>query len=84
LAVTSKRRGATNRKAAEKRARALAATLRQLRRAGVVSLRDIAATLNERKIKTVYGGRWHATTVARLLQRLRPPEEHGRAARKRL
>jgi hypothetical protein len=84
LAATRERRGATNRKAADERAKALASTVQGLRKAGIVSLNGIAAALNKRKVKTVYGARWHATTVARLLRRLVPVEKHSKATRKRL
>ena len=36
-------------------------------RAGGVSLRQIAAELNARGIKTARGGKWHATTVRNIL-----------------
>nr|BAF45205.1 putative resolvase [uncultured bacterium] len=36
-------------------------------RVGGASLRQIAAELNARGIKTSRGGRWHATTVRNLL-----------------
>ena len=84
MAATRERRGATNRKAADERAKVLASTVREVRKAGIVTLRGIAAALNERKVKTVYGARWHAGTVARLLERLVPVEKHSKASRKRL
>jgi hypothetical protein len=82
LAVTHEHRGATNRKAADERAKALASTVRELRKAGIVSLKNIADALNKRKVKTVYGARWHSTTVARLLGRL--GSKHGKAIRRKL
>jgi hypothetical protein len=36
-------------------------------RAGGASLRQIAAELNAREIKTERGGKWHATTVRNIL-----------------
>nr|WP_291833402.1 recombinase family protein [Limimaricola sp.] len=36
-------------------------------RAGAASLRQIAAELNTRGIKTARGGKWHATTVRNVL-----------------
>ena len=36
-------------------------------RAGGASLRQIAAELNARGIKTARGGKWHATTVRNIL-----------------
>jgi hypothetical protein len=66
-------------RAAEVRARALAPTIRKLRRAGIVSSRAIARELNEREIPTVRDRKWHKSTVKRLLRRLekveaRPPK----------
>ena len=84
LAASRERRGSTNRKAADERAKALASTVRELRRAGIVSLKDLADALNKRKVKTVYGARWHPTTVARLLGRLASSKEHGKVVRRRL
>jgi recombinase len=83
LAVTREHRGATNRKAADERAKALASLVREFRKAGIVSLKNIADALNKRKVKTVYGARWHPTTVARLLERLGSPK-HGKAIRRKL
>src|SRR4051812_5435334 len=57
----------TQRAAAEQRAHTLVETIREIGLAG--SLRDIAAALNERDVPTYGGGRWHLTTVGRLLQR---------------
>ena len=82
MALTREHRGATNRKAADERAKALASTLRELRKAGIVSLNKIADALNKRKVKTVYGARWHPGTVGRLLERLGSPK-HGKAIRRR-
>ena len=84
MTVTREPRGATNRKAADERAKALASIVRELRKAGIVSFQDIADALNKRKVKTVYGARWHRTTVMRLLGRLAPPKGHGKAVRRRL
>jgi DNA invertase Pin-like site-specific DNA recombinase len=56
---------------ANERAADLKAVIRDLKRAGVVSLRAIADALNERLIPTARGhGRWAATQVARVLERL--------------
>jgi hypothetical protein len=49
---------------ADKRAAKLAPVLKELRTAGVTSLRGIAAALNERGIPTATGyGRWHHVQV---------------------
>ena len=59
-----------NKQAADSRANALASTLRELRAAGFISRRSLAAELNRRGTPTAQGGRWHYTTVVRMLQRL--------------
>ena len=62
--------GLSNKKAADARAKALASTIRELRKAGFVAIKAIAHELNERKIPSPLGGKWHKTGVGRLLQRL--------------
>lgn len=59
-----------NKAAAAERARKLEPILADLRAAGA-SARQIAAELARRGIETPRGGRWHPTTVGRLLGRLR-------------
>jgi hypothetical protein len=59
-----------NKKAADARAKALASTIHQLRKAGFVANNAIAHELNERRVPTARGGKWHKTTVTRLLERL--------------
>jgi DNA invertase Pin-like site-specific DNA recombinase len=59
-----------NRAAAVERALGLAETVRALQAEGK-GVREIAAALNERGTPTPRGGRWHATSVHRLLQRLK-------------
>ena len=59
-----------NKLAADCRANALASTLRELRAAGFNSRRSLAGELNRRGIPTAQGGRWHYTTVVRMLSRL--------------
>ena len=59
-----------SRRAADSRARALAASLRKLIAAGFVSKLALAKELNRRKVPTTHGGKWHRTTVARVLARL--------------
>jgi Recombinase len=59
-----------NKQAADSRANALASTLRELRAAGFNSRRSLARELNRRGIPTAQGGRWHYTTVVRMLSRL--------------
>ena len=59
-----------NKRAADSRARALVSTIRELWAAGFVSRRALAEELNRRAIPTARGGRWHYTTVVRMLTRL--------------
>jgi DNA invertase Pin-like site-specific DNA recombinase len=55
---------------AMRRADGLAAKVAEIRAAGAISHSAIASALNERQIMTPRGGRWHATSVRRLLARL--------------
>jgi len=59
-----------NKRAADSRANALVPTIRELRAAGFISRRALADELNRRGIPTTRGGRWHYTTVVRMLRRL--------------
>jgi DNA invertase Pin-like site-specific DNA recombinase len=43
--------------------------IREMQRAGMNTLRDIAAALNARGVPTARGGQWHATTVRNVLAR---------------
>jgi DNA invertase Pin-like site-specific DNA recombinase len=43
--------------------------IREVRRAGVISLRDIADALNARGITTPRGGQWYASSVRNVLER---------------
>jgi hypothetical protein len=70
--------GLANKRAADARARALAPTIRDLRTAGFVSLKAIARGLNEREIPTARGGKWHRTSISRLLHRLKRLEASSR------
>jgi hypothetical protein len=50
----------------------LAPTIQEIKAAGIVSLKAIAAELNRRRVPTFGGGkRWYITSVVRLLARLR-------------
>jgi hypothetical protein len=62
--------GLANKQAADARAKALASTIRALQLKGLVSFESIARELNEREIPTARGGKWHPTSVSRLLHRL--------------
>jgi DNA invertase Pin-like site-specific DNA recombinase len=64
------RAGEARVKKAHHGALSLLPVLHQIRNAGVVSLGGIAEELNRRGLKAPRGGRWHAASVARLLDRL--------------
>ena len=59
-----------NKRAANSRASALVPTIRELRAAGFISRRALADELNRRRTPTARGGRWHYTTVVRVLMYL--------------
>jgi Recombinase len=64
------RGGGAGKRAADSRARALLPTVRKLKAKGFISQRALADELNRMGIPAPQGGRWHPTTVARLLTRL--------------
>lgn len=64
------------RNAGDMRAKALAPTIHALQATGFVSQRAIANELNMRRIPGVRGGKWHRTSVARLLARLKREDTH--------
>jgi DNA invertase Pin-like site-specific DNA recombinase len=43
--------------------------IREVRKSGATTLRDIAAALNARGVHTARGGQWHATSVKNVLER---------------
>lgn len=51
-------------------AESLRATVEEIRESGITSFAGIARTLNAQKIRTARGGKWHPTSVKRLLERL--------------
>ena len=55
---------------ADRYAADLAPIIADLRGAGVASLPALAAALNDRRIQTPRGGRWHPSSVRNLLVRL--------------
>jgi hypothetical protein len=59
-----------NKRPADARAEVSGPTIRKLRKAGFASVQAIARELNKRGIPTPQGGKWHLTTVSRLLERL--------------
>jgi hypothetical protein len=63
--------GATaNQLAANSHAAALALTIRGLRAAGFISQQALRDELNRRGIPAAHGGKWHRTSIARVLIRL--------------
>jgi hypothetical protein len=62
--------GLASKRVADVRAEAFGPTIRKLRKAGFFSIKAIARELNEREIPTARGGKWHVTSVSRLLHRL--------------
>ena len=69
LAEAQTQGSATNRNAADAFAGNVLPVIRQLRAAGVIMTRAIAAALNARGIRTARGGDWHHSTVRNLLAR---------------
>ena len=59
-----------NKRNADAFAHALASTIREIWAAGYISRRDLADELNQRRIRTARRGRWHYTSVVRILKRL--------------
>jgi DNA invertase Pin-like site-specific DNA recombinase len=70
LGKTGRLRAKENKAAASAQAKALLPLVRELRAAGVTSVRAIAAELNRRAVPTAKGGEWHPTSVARVLARI--------------
>ena len=70
LGVTGKERARENRSAANAFARKLRPVIRGLAGEGITSVRKVTEALNERGVEAPRGGRWHATSVARLLARV--------------
>jgi DNA invertase Pin-like site-specific DNA recombinase len=60
---------AANEAAAEQRAANVLPIIRQIKRAGARTLREIADALNARGVQTARGGQWYATTVSNVLAR---------------
>jgi DNA invertase Pin-like site-specific DNA recombinase len=60
---------AANEAAAERHAATVLPIIREIRKAGARTLREIAAALNERGVQTARGGQWYATTVRNVLER---------------
>lgn len=65
---------------ADQFARNVAAIIREIRAAGVTTLRGIAAALTARGVKTARGGQWTPTAVSNVLHRVEPAATLGTAA----
>ena len=65
--------GAASRQASLVRAQTLAPLIQLIQSAGTVTPKAIAMELNARGIQASRGGKWHPTTVRRLLSRLQRP-----------
>ena len=72
LGWSSPERASEQREAAKKGAAVNNLPVIEQIRAGGASLRQIAAELNTRGIKTARGGEWHATTVRNIYSKLSP------------
>lgn len=69
--IASERGAAANRMQAQQFASNVLPIVDSVRAAGISSLAAIADALNARGIATARGGRWHAATVGRLIERAR-------------
>ena len=58
-----------NEAAADQHAANVLPIIRQIKRAGATTLREIADALNARGVQTARGGQWYATTVSNVLAR---------------
>ncbi|MGA8651821.1 MAG: recombinase family protein, partial [Xanthobacteraceae bacterium] len=58
-----------NEAAADQHADNVLPIIRQIKRAGAGTLREIAEALNARGVQTARGGQWYATTVSNVLAR---------------
>ena len=68
--LTSRHSNLALKRVTDVRAEAFGPTIRKLRKEGFVSIKAIARELNKQGILTPRGGKWHPTTVSRLLRRL--------------
>ena len=68
--MTGRQRAAENKVKAKAQAAALLPILRTLKKEGIASLRAITAAFNQRGVPSARDGKWHATSVARLLSRI--------------
>jgi DNA invertase Pin-like site-specific DNA recombinase len=71
-----------NAKKADKNAAKLAPVVAEIRAAGVTSVRGVCMALNDRKIPSPRGARWHVPAVFRLLKRIDGPRRARRSRRR--
>jgi len=69
LAVARKQAVKVLRDTADRHAANVLPVIREVRKAGATTLREIAAALNARGISTARGGQWHATSIKNVLAR---------------
>lgn len=62
--------GPENRKRADRSAKDLIVIIENLRKNGITTVREIADSLNNQRIATPHGKKWHSTSVHRLLKRI--------------
>jgi len=67
---TNRRSSSSSKETADARAVAIAPIIRRLSADGFISRRGLADELNRRGIPSPRGGRWHYTTIVRMLTRL--------------
>jgi hypothetical protein len=60
---------AANRANADRHAANVLPIIREVQKAGARSLREIAAALNARGVRTARDGEWHATSIKNVLER---------------
>ena len=69
MGANGKRLAEANKEAANNRAQDLAPVLDKIRAKGHETVKEITAELNRREIPAARGGKWHPTSVQRLLYR---------------
>ena len=70
LGVYGKTLARKNKEEAVRQARELNSVIEEIRDSGITGIQKIADEMNRRKIPTARGGKWHRTSVMRLLQRV--------------
>lgn len=57
--------------------------IKKMEQNGITSVRAITKTLNKRRIRTATGGKWHISTVHRVLQRIKDNENNDDSPKKK-